>query len=153
MATARDVIYRALSYNLNRQAEADIDEDELSDGIAVLNDMMTQLESDDCYLGYTYVTDAADTVTVAPGVLLGITQNLAVQLAPMFGGKVSPGLERNAASSMQSLLSFGISRPSFSYSRSMPRGAGRNYWNQTHNTFFDGKTIPEAELSFSANLG
>lgn len=151
MATARDVIYRALSYNLDRQADAAIEDDELEDGISVLNDWMTSLESDDCHLGFTYINAGSDVVTVSPGVLLGITQNLAMQLAPMFGGKVSPQLERNAGNSLNSLLSAGLSAPVMAFPRSMPRGAGQNNWNYTNRTFFDGKTIPLAELSFAAN--
>lgn len=151
MATARDVIYRALSYDLNRQSDAAIEPDELEDGIAVLNDMMTSLESDDCFLGFTYINDGADRVTVSPGVLFGITQNLAIQLAPMFGGKISPQLAQNADKSMTSLLSAGIQTPQMAYPRNMARGAGNNRWNPTYNTFFDGKLVPEAELSFSAN--
>lgn len=151
MATARDVIYRALSYDLDRQADAAIEDDELEDGISVLNDWMTSLESDDCYLGYTYINDASETVTVSPGVLLGITQNLAIQLAPMFGGKVSPMLEQNARKSLNSLMSAGVSAPALSFPRNLPRGAGQNSWRYTNRTFFDGKTIPLAEMSFSAN--
>ena len=151
MATATDVVYRALSYNLNRQAESAIEPNELQQGISVLNDMMTGLESDNCYLGYTYITDGTQTVTVSPGVLLGITQNLAIQLAPLFGGKVSPLLERNAMQSMNTILAAGLTPPQTAYPSNLPRGAGRNRWDQINNTFFDGLIVPVAEITFSAN--
>lgn len=151
MATAHDVVKSALSYNLNRLSTAAVEADELEDGISVLNDWMTSLESDDCFLGFTYINDGSDIVTVPSGVLLGIKQNLAMQLAPMFGGKVSPQLERNAQKSLSSLLSAGISAPVMAFPSNMPRGAGQNRWRYTGDTFFDGKIIPEVELSFSAN--
>ena len=151
MATASDVVYRALSYNLNRQAESAFEANELEQGISVLNDMMTGLESDNCYLGYTYINNGTEQVTVSPGVLLGLTQNLAVQLAPLFGGKVSPLLERNADKSMQTMLAAGMAPPATSYPSNLPRGAGSNIWNPTYNTFFNGLIIPRIEMALSAN--
>lgn len=151
MATATDVVQSALSYNLNRQSESALEDDELQDGIDVLNDMMTGLESDDCYLGYTYITDGAQQVTVAPGVLLGIKQNLAIQLAPMFGGKVSPMLSDIARLSMKTILNAGISQPKMSYPKNLPRGAGGRWYNQTYNTFFDGPIERLISMYFEAN--
>jgi len=152
MATATDVVYGALSYILERQAESGIEDDELQDGIDVLNDMMTGLQEQGVYLGYTYITDGAQQVTVSPGVLLGIKQNLAIQIAPMFGGNnVSAQLARNAASSMNTIMNSGLERPAFSFPSTLPRGMGRRWYNQTDNVFFGGLTVPEASIYFEAN--
>jgi hypothetical protein len=152
MATATDVVYGALSYILERQAEAGIEDDELQDGIDTLNDMMTSLEEQNVYLGYTYITDGAQQVTVSPGVLLGIKQNLAIQIAPMFGGSnVSAQLARNAANSMTTIMNSGLQRPDFAYPSTLPRGMGRRWYNQTNNVFFNGLTVPEANIYFEAN--
>lgn len=152
MATATDVVYGALSYILERQAESGIEDDELQDGIDVLNDMMTGLQEQGVYLGYTYITDGAQQVTVSPGVLLGIKQNLAIQIAPMFGGNnVSAQLARNAVSSMNTIMNSGLERPAFSFPSTLPRGMGRRWYNQTDNVFFGGLTVPEASIYFEAN--
>lgn len=151
MATGRDVVYGALSYNLNRQAEAAIEDDELEDGIRVLNQWLSSLEENDVSLGFTWLSDADDLVTVPTGALLGIEQNLALQLVPMFGGKINPVLPGIARQSMQSLLSLGIEPPKLSYPSTMPRGSGRPWYRSNYEVFFLGDDRPEATMSFKNN--
>lgn len=151
MQTARDIVYRAFSYDLNRAAEAQIEDDELADGIAVLNDLMTQWESLGYNFGFTYITDASQQVTVPIGAILGITQALALQLAPMFGGKTSALLVKNAEANERRAKALAMEPPSFAFPSTLPRGMGRRWWNQTYDVFFDGKVIPVAQMSLSAN--
>ena len=152
MATATDIVYGALAYILERQAESAIEPDEMQDGISVLNDMMTQWEGNNILLGYTYITDEAAQVTVPSGALLGIKQNLAIQIAPMFGNTViSQQLRQNAAQSLNGLENIGLQRPEFSFPSNLPRGMGRRWYNQTRDVFFDGKITPEIEAYIEAN--
>ena len=104
MATAADVIQKALGLILVRQSESPLRPDEYADGIETLNDLMTSWESAGLPLGYTIVSNISDEVTVPAYALLAIKQNLAISLAPEFGAQADQILFSNAAKSKTALM-------------------------------------------------
>jgi len=124
MATAANVIQKALGLILVRQSESPLRPDEYEDGIDTLNDLMTAWESSGLPLGYTIVSNISDEVTVPAFALLAIKQNLAIALAPEFGAVADQILFVNAANAKKD-LTLAIVRPRRScYPSTLPIGSG-----------------------------
>jgi len=139
MATAESVISRALSLILVRQSESPLQPDEFQDGIDTMNDMLTQWDGAGLSLGYTIVTSLSDEVTVAPFALLAIKQNLAIQLAPEFGGNVDQILFTNAADSLKQLRQAVIKPIPSRFPCTLPTGSGNDTGDDFSNRkFFHG---------------
>lgn len=64
MATAEQFISKAYSLILVRQKDAGLEPDEYQDGIETLNDMMSEWDGGGLSLGYTFVDNLNDEVTI-----------------------------------------------------------------------------------------
>lgn len=106
--TAGDLIRRALQNILVEAADSTLQPDEYQDGLDILNDYMASLEAQGVRLGYTRCCNISDIVTVPDGAMRGIASNLAIDLAPQFGGRVSGGLVKQAAEGMKALYRLGV---------------------------------------------
>jgi hypothetical protein len=126
MKTAADLASRSLKLILVEAADAPLEPDEYDDYYDALNDFMAALEADGVRLGYTPVTNGADEVTVPPGAIRGIVANMAIEVAPDYGGKVSPALAQQAMAGMRTLERLGVHIGPTSLPDNLPRGTGND---------------------------
>lgn len=153
MTTAAEIITDALTEILVQPSEAPIQASEAQAAIRWLNRWMSQLKSNGVDLGYTKITNLADTVTVVEGAEMGMVANLAVALAPQYSAPVSPALIQAANDGLQTMRKLGdVIQPMSLYDQ-CPIGSGNEgdgSWVTTH--FFNDEeeetlaeiTIPDA---------
>lgn len=132
MATVEQVAKAALQSIIVQGSESVLEADEYEDFIFRLNNFMSDLEVRGVKLGYTVVNNIADTVTVPPGALRGIISNIAVELAPDYGGVVSPELVAIANSGMKTLRLIGVTVQRARFPSTLPRGSGSEPYGYTH---------------------
>ena len=96
MATVAQVAKASLQRILVQASEAPLEPDEYQDFIFAMNNYMAELDAAGISLGYTEVTDLGDEVTIPTGALRGLIANMAIEVAPDFGGVISVGLQRAA---------------------------------------------------------
>lgn len=126
MATAEQVAKASLQRILVQGSEAPFEADEYHDFVFALNNYMSALEAEGVDLGYTQVENLSDDVTVPPGALRGIIANVAIEVAPDYGGVVSPELVQQAVSGMKAMRKLGQSLKKTCYPSTLPVGSG-NY--------------------------
>jgi len=124
MATAGDIANSALKRILVQASDAPLEADEYADFIEAMNNYMAALEAEGVNLGYTPVDNVADSVTVPPGALRGLIANLAIEVAPDFGGSISASLVEQARSGMQAMRLLGQSRIRSAFPSNLPVGSG-----------------------------
>jgi len=149
MATALDLANRSLKLILVEAADSPLEADEYQDYYDALNDFMADLESRGVRLGFTPVTNPADTITVPPGALRGIAANMAIEVAPDYGGKVSPLLVVQAREGMRALRRLGQEQISSSYPTGLPRGTGSESYPFRNLTHYEDH--PQGVLAFAGN--
>ena len=150
MATAGDVAKRALTRILVESPGSPLDASEYADALDSLNSYMAEREENGIRLGYTPVTNVADEVTVPDGAIRGIVANLAIEIAPDYGGVVSAALVKQADEGLKTLRK--IARPkagNVSFPPTLPLGSGNdnNYYNR--HLFYDKR--PNALITLQAN--
>jgi hypothetical protein len=143
--TAGDVISGALKLILVEAADSGLEPDEYADGLIALNDFMAGLESDGLRLGYSRCCNIADIVTIPDGSIRAVKSNLAIDLAPQFGGKVSATLIKQASEGMNTLRKIGVRIGQSLLPPSLPMGIG-NYRYSNYCT-----ESPYAEMTLSNN--
>ena len=136
MATVAQLLNAALRRIVVAGSEAPMEADEYADGIFILNAYMTDLDANGIALGYTVVDNIADTVTIPTGALLGVINNLAVLLAPEYGGTVTPDLIQQANDGMKTLRMIGQSIPTSYFPSTLPYGSGNNNFQFGLTSFF-----------------
>lgn len=122
MATAAQVIKAALQKILVQASESAIDADQYSDAMNTLNDLMNAYAAEGINLGYTEVTSIGDAVTVPAGALRGIIYNLAIDLAPEYGGEVTPAVVKIASDGYDAMMMIGVDTPVSSLPCTLPVG-------------------------------
>lgn len=138
MATAERVIKASLHRILVQGSEAPLEADEYQGAIETMNDYMAALEADGVHLGYTVVYNLGDGVTIPGGALRGLKANLAIELAPDYGGVVSAELIQQAVSGMKVMRKLGQRiRPTQNPS-TLPIGSG-NRTARTAPHFYPGQ--------------
>lgn len=126
MATASEVAQKALHRILVEADEATLQTTEYADFYEAMNDWMADLESRNINLGYTPVTSGTDTVTVPAGAIRGIVANMAVEVAPDYGGHVSGPLMQQASEGMKTLRKIGTTRVQVKLPSTLPLGSGND---------------------------
>lgn len=144
--TAGDVASRALKLILVEAADSPLEPDEYSDALDALNSFMAGLEADGIRLGYSRVCNVSDIVTVPDGAIRGVVSNLAIELAPMFGGKVSATLVKQAAEGKKTLYKYGVRVGQARYPGLLPMGVANDYcWNDR------AEQLQSAQLTIAGN--
>lgn len=144
MATVEQVAKAALQRILVQGSEAQFEADEYQDFIFAMNNFMAALDADGVQLGYTAVSNLSDTVTIPTGALRGLIANMAVEVAPDYGGVVSEALAVQAVNGLKTMRLLGQSVPSSRYPGTLPRGSG-NYWEYQSTPFY-----PDSEAEILA---
>lgn len=139
MATAGEVARRAFTRILVESPEdATLDAKDYSDALDTLNDYMAQREANGIRLGYTPVTNVSDQVTIPDGAILGVVTNLAIQLAPEYGGLVSPDLREQARLGLNAMRKLAKRPGSTQYPQTLPWGSGNhNSTYQRRSPYYD----------------
>lgn len=124
MATAAQVIKAALQRILVQASEAELEPDEYQDAIFAMNNLALAWDAQGITLGYTEILDLGDDVTVPVGALRGLIANLAVEVAPDYGGTVTPALAQQALAGFKALLHLGTRLGQTQYPNTLPIGSG-----------------------------
>ena len=122
--TAGTVAQRALKKILVQSGDSPLEPDEYADFFEDMNFYMSALESEGVKLGYTAVDNVADIVTVPPGAIRGIIANVAIEVAPDYGGSVSNELLRQAKSGMRVMRKIGQTMGAIAPPPTLPIGSG-----------------------------
>jgi hypothetical protein len=123
MTTASEVIAAALGQTLTRAGDIPLESNETEQGLFQLNTMMASWS---LALGYTIVSSMSDTITTPDYAIDAIVQNLAVRLAPSFGGLVDADLRENARQTKKDMLRQAVRIGPAKMPSTLPRGTGNN---------------------------
>lgn len=126
MATVAQVAKASLQRILVQASEAHLEADEYQDFIFALNNYMLSLDAQGIKLGYTVVSDLADPVTVPVGALRGLIANLAIEVAPDYGGVVSDALILQAREGLQAMRMLGQTMGATRMPPTLPIGSGNS---------------------------
>ena len=137
--TVQQVADSALLNIMVAGSEASLEADDMADFMDAMNKWMAALVALGINLGYTNVTSASDTLTVPDGAIDGIISNMAIKMAPQYGGVVTPELRQDAKDGMNTLRSLGMSIRNTKYPTTLPIGSG-DAWANTPNYY--GGTLP-----------
>ena len=124
MATANQVLKAALQKILVQDFEAELEQEEYEIAILEMNNFMLDLDARGVSLGYTEVSSLSDDITIPTGALRGLINNLAIQIAPYFNGKVTQVLASLAAEGLNTMRLLGKRRITSSFPSSLPIGSG-----------------------------
>jgi hypothetical protein len=121
MTTASDVVTAALGLTLTRAGDIPLEPNEIAQGIFQLNNMMASWSLS---LGYTKVSSSSDPITTPDYAIDAMVQNLAIRLAPSFGGMVDADLRENARQAKKDMLRQAVKIGPAKMPRTLPRGTG-----------------------------
>jgi len=124
MATVAQVAKASLQRILVQASEAPLEADEYQDFIFAMNNYMLALDAQGIHLGYTEVSNLADQVTVPVGALRGVIANLAIEVAPDFGGVVTDALVLQAREGLQAMRMLGQTIGGTRMPSTLPIGSG-----------------------------
>lgn len=136
MITALDLANRSLKAILVEAADSPLEPDDYQDYYDALNSFMSDLESREIRLGFTPVSGPSDIVTIPDGAVRGVAANMAIEVSPDYGGKVSPYLERQARKGMRAIRRLGQAKISSSYPGTLSRGTGSDSYPYRNDVFF-----------------
>lgn len=137
MATAAQVIKAALQRILVQASEADLEPDEYQDAIFAMNNYMLALDADGVQLGYTEVSDLGDDITIPAGALRGLIANLAIEVAPDYGGQVTEALALAARDGLAVMEKLGQNMGVTEYPGNLPLGSGNEDGIDTDHFYTD----------------
>jgi hypothetical protein len=152
MATVAQVAKASLQRILVQKSEADLEPDEYQDYIFALNNWMLALEAEGVSLGFTEVSDLGDVLTVPAGALRGIIANMAIEVAPDYGGNVTAALQQAAMDGMRVMRLIGQSVPTSNYPCTLPTGSGNYYAYADSHFYSDAESDILAETTGSIAL-
>jgi len=144
--TAGDAARRALRLILVEGADSSMEPDEYADALDMMNGYMLGLEAQGVRLGYTRVCNVSDIVTIPEGAMRGMIANLAIDMAPMYGGKITAALIKQAGEGEKTLLRLGVHVGSSRYPDSLPMGVANSCWGDAYSV-----SAPFALISMASN--
>lgn len=136
MATVAQVAKASLQRILVQASEAPLEADEYNDFIFALNNYMLSLDASGVKLGYTEVQNLGDEVTVPVGALRGIIANMAIEVAPDYGGEITQGLINAAQNGLKAMRRLGQTIGATAYPSTLPAGSGNHDGSSRDNVFY-----------------
>jgi hypothetical protein len=103
-----------------------------------------------CKLGFTTVTNLADEVTIPRGAIRGVIANMAIEVAPQYGGTISPALEHQARQGMRAIRKLGCKIIPAQLPGNLPVGSG-NDCGYSYDTFYDHAEYATVTMAGNAN--
>lgn len=146
MATAAQVIKAALQRILVQASDAPLEPDEYQDAMFALNNLMLDYDASGISLGYTVVSDLGDQITIPTGALRGLIANLAIEIAPDFGGQVTEPLVAAAVAGKKTMRKLGMATPTSSFPYTLPYGTG----NYDQSGYATSRYYPDEEAAILA---
>lgn len=140
MATASHFIIRALTRLGIRASETSLQADEIQDGLSLLNDMLSGLESR-LQLGFSPIDGITDEVRIPREANAAIIDQLAIRMAPEYSRIVSVELASAAKNSWDDMLVSITFIGDVDMPATLPRGSGNQcgYDGWIDSTFFPQK--------------
>lgn len=139
MATASDVVNRALTKAGIRADESTVTASQMNDGTDALNDMLISWENSGILLGFQPVSNSADEIRVPRHALAAIKSNLAVFLAGEYGRPANAILLAEAISTKDDLLTSLVQVGDVEYPSTLPQGSGNHYYDDDLRLFPESK--------------
>lgn len=136
MATANDIIVRALTRIGIRASETSLQADEIQDGIDLLNDMLIGWEEAGYNLGFSPVAGASDEVRIPRGAKGAVIDHLALRMAPEYSRPVSQALAGSAVLSFNNMIAATINLSDVDMPATLPLGSGNHCDDGDDRRFF-----------------
>lgn len=143
MATVAQVVKASLQRILTQGSEAPIEADEAQDFIFAMNNFMLALDAEGVALGYTEVNNLADEITIPSGALRGLIANMAIEVAPDYGGEITQGLVVAASDGLKAMRKLGQIIVTSAYPSNLPIGSGNEWGTRSTRHFYPDQ---EAEI-------
>lgn len=137
MKTASDIITRALTRAGIRASEAPVEDDEMQDGLTLLNDFLSS-EEPSLQLGFAPVGAVGDNVRIPRYAEAGVIDALAVLLCPEYGKPVPQSLIISAKATWKNLLTNAIQFRNSTYPSTLPIGSGNEPGLLEEEHFYEG---------------
>lgn len=150
MPIAEKVVNRALSLIGVKNAEQSITPTEMSDGIEVLNDMMSELAGRGVNLRYQKAVASTDELGVPDWAVAMMKSNLAERLAPEYDRTVTPALAKFASKSMDNVSARALGKITVVYPDILP--IGENAWSYDLSKYFQDESLDDLETGLGVVL-
>lgn len=147
MSTGTKIIEFSLKLINAHSIAAPADPESISIGKDMLNGMMEAWESKNIILGTSPLKVPGDDLNEPADAFLGIVNNLAVQMGPMFGKPVSQDVKINARTGMIEIkkLFWQITVPKKIVDGNLPMGEGNNRGFDERVFFGSGQSLSDSE--------
>lgn len=156
MKTAIEIINRAASKIGVKRAGVPLTDDEISDFISELNNMMVEADAGGTKLGYTIVSNQGDEITTPDWSWGAIEANLGVRAAPDFDVQITQVLAQQANESWKTVLHRTVEIGPVNLPNILPVGSGNRAWGNNTTRYFpneysgdlmtdDGGTLADTE--------
>ena len=139
MATANDIVTRALTRLGIRASETALQADEIQDGIDLLNDMLSGWEEAGYNLGFSPIQGVSDEVRIPRGANAAVIDSLAIAMAPEYSRPISAALAASAKLSMSNMLSANVFIGDVDMPDTLPLGSGNQCDDGDDRRFFSQK--------------
>ena len=137
MSTAEAILRQALQQILVQASEADLEPTELYDALMTMNGMMAEWEARGWNLGYTELDNIGSQVTIPPGSRQAVIHNLAIRLAPQYGGEVPPALIQSAREGLDAVSRLALRAINTPKPPTLPIGSGNErYYSRAYRENF-----------------
>ena len=144
--TAAQAVKRIGQKILLLESEAPIPPDISQDILFQINVYMSAQDTNGIKLGFTWLNDLGDTVTIADGAIMGLIANVAVVMAGEYNMPVSQSLLTEAATGLDAMRKIGVQIGSTAFPETLPIGSG--------NEFTDSEVFyPEADNAIEGEQG
>lgn len=139
--TAAQVTKAILQKILTHGAESELEPVEFQDAVFAMNNYMFAQAAIGVNLGYTEVANLGDTITVAPGAIMGMINNIAIDIASDYGYSVSRETILNAGIGMDAMRKLSRNITPTAHPATLPIGAA----NEFDHVFNDRHFFPETD--------
>ena len=132
--TAESLITDALGGLFAVGAEQPVEAVDMALGIRFLNRLMSSLDAQGISLGYTTVKSPSDPITVNPGAIMGMVDNLSLMLADQYGALITGTLQQNASNGLKAMRKIAVVIKPTQMPCTLPIGSGNegDYFNYDH---------------------
>ena len=146
MATAEEIITDALGEILVQASEQSVEPEAMQTSIRYLNRMMSEWAARGMSLGFTIITNPADSVTVPDGALNAVVYNLAIKLSQQYDAPITVNLASSAKDGMSAVLDLSVTSGATQMPSTMPLGSGNEgFLNNGSRHFYVKSDLEAAE--------
>jgi len=134
-------------------SESQLEAVEFQDTVRAMNNYMFALDAKGVSLGYTEVSDLGDEITVAPGAILGIQKNVALQMISQFGAAIDASLAEAAKFGMDAMRKLARSSTPSDFPSTLPIGQANEWHSGTWNDHYYPVTENNVLTETDDNIG